>query len=300
MIITAAVLNALRTGFAANFQRGFDGEPTVFDQIATTVPSTTKSNTYGWLGAWPDMREWVGDRVLKDMQEHGYAVTNKDFESTVEVDRNDVEDDNLGMYGPMFEAAGQSARRQPEKLVFALLKAGGATLCYDGQNFFDTDHPVAANVDGTGAMGTASNLQAGAEPAWYLLDTSRSLKPLIYQNRKSAQFTAMDAATDEAVFMRKRFRYGVDARNNVGFGFWQMAYKSTAALTEANLDAAYAAMQSVAGDGGIPLGIKPTLLIVPPALRTAANKLVAAEVLANGATNTNKDLVKVISTAWVL
>lgn len=299
MIINAAVLNALRTGFATNFQQGFGGIPSAYEQIATTVPSTTKSNTYGWLGQWPDMREWVGDRLLKSMQEHGYSITNKDWESTVEVDRNDIEDDNLGMYGPMFETAGQSARRKPEQLVFELLKAGHTTLCYDGQNFFDTDHPVAAEVDGTGAVATVSNVQAGAGLAWYLLDTSRPLKPLIYQNRKSAQFTAMDSATDENVFMRKKFRYGVDARSNVGFGFWQMAFKSNAELTAENFEAAYAAMQLTTGDGGVKLGIKPTLLVVPPQLRSKGSNIVTADKLANGADNPNKGLVKVLDTAWV-
>lgn len=299
MIITAAVLNALRTGFATSFQRGFDGEASIYEQIATTVPSTTKSNTYGWLGDWPDMKEWIGDRTLKSIKEHGYAITNKDWESTVDVDRNDIEDDNLGLYGTRFEAAGQAARRHPDKLVFGLLKAGHSTLCYDGQNFFDTDHPVAAEVDGTGAVGTVSNVRAGAFAPWYLLDTSRALKPLIFQNRKSAQFTAMDQASDESVFMRKKFRYGVDARNNVGFGFWQMAIKSSAELTVANFEAAYTAMRMFKGDGGVLLGVKPTLLIVPPALRSRANDLVTADRLSNGADNPNKGLVRVIDTPWV-
>lgn len=300
MLITAAVLNALRTGFQTSFQRGFDSEASIYEQIATTVPSSTKSNTYGWLGQWPDMREWVGDRLLKSMQEHGYSITNKDWESTVEVDRNDVEDDNLGMYTPMFEASGQAARRKPDQLVFSLLKAGEATLCYDGQNYFDTDHPVAAEVDGTGAVVTVSNVQAGAAAPWYLLDTSRPLKPLIFQNRKAPQFTAMDTATDENVFMRKKFRYGVDSRSNVGFGFWQMAFKSSADLTVANFEAAYAAMRMFTGDGGVPLGVKPTLLVVPPALRSKANDLVTADRLANGADNPNKGLVRVIDTPWVV
>ncbi|MCY9771153.1 Mu-like prophage major head subunit gpT family protein, partial [Paenibacillus alvei] len=63
--------------------------------------------------------------------------------------------------------------------------------------------------------------------AWFLLCTTKPLKPLIYQNRKEAKFVAMDRDTDENVFMRKQFLYGVDGRSNAGFGFWQMAYGST-------------------------------------------------------------------------
>ncbi|MEI2260034.1 Mu-like prophage major head subunit gpT family protein [Stenotrophomonas indicatrix] len=44
---------------------------------------------------------------------------------------------------------------------FSLLKAGASTLCNDGQNFFDTDHPAYANTDArsfTGAMLTLDQL----------------------------------------------------------------------------------------------------------------------------------------------
>jgi len=68
---------------------------------------------------------------------------------------------------------------------------------------------------------------AGADTAWYLLCTSRPLKPLIYQERKAPRFVALDQETDDNVFMRKQYLYGVDARSNAGYGFWQMAYGST-------------------------------------------------------------------------
>jgi phage major head subunit gpT-like protein len=65
------------------------------------------------------------------------------------------------------------------------------------------------------------------ENAWYLLDTTRPLKPLILQKFEEIKFTAMDKDDDEAVFMRDEFRYGVSAKDNGGYGLWQLAYKST-------------------------------------------------------------------------
>ena len=65
------------------------------------------------------------------------------------------------------------------------------------------------------------------EKSWYLLDTTRYVKPFILQVNKEAKFTAMDKLEDESVFMRKEFRYGVDTEDNVGYGFWQLAYKNT-------------------------------------------------------------------------
>lgn len=300
MIITPAVLQNLKTSLKAEFQGAFDGAETAYEKIATTVPSTTAGNTYGWLGQFPDMREWVGDRVLKSMVASAYQIQNKDWESAIIVKRTDIEDDNLGIYKPLAAESGRAARVKPDQLVFELLKAGATTLCYDGQYFFDTDHPTYANVDGTGAVTTISNVTAGANPAWYLLDCSRAIKPLIYQNRKSAVFTAMTKDDDEEVFMRNNYRFGIDSRSNVGFGFWQMARKSQAELTAANLNAEYAAMASLKGDGGRVLGVRPTLLVAPPSLRTAALDIVKADRMANGATNINAGIVDVLITPWLL
>ena len=71
---------------------------------------------------------------------------------------------------------------------------------------------------------------SGSGPSWYLMDTRRALKPLIYQDRKKPNCVALTSETDENVFHRSQYVYGVDARRNAGFGFWQLAYKSKAAL----------------------------------------------------------------------
>jgi phage major head subunit gpT-like protein len=300
-VLTPALLSALTIGFRKEYQTAFDAAmPEVqYTKLSTVVPSSTKSNTYGWLGDFPDYREWIGDRVLKDMAAHGYAIENKDFEATVGVKRTDIDDDNLGIYAPMMAHMGQMSARFPDKLVFDLLKAGKTTLCYDGQNFFDTDHPVYPNVDGTGVPVTVSNMDIDTaarpnNPVWYLLDTRSVLKPIIFQSRKAPVFTAMTKLDDEAVFSSNLYRYGVDTRCNVGFGFWQQAYASNQPLTPDNFNAAYAAMMAVHGDGGKPLEIKPSVLITPPSLRGAALDIVGSERLANGQTNTNKGVVELI------
>ena len=84
--------------------------------------------------------------------------------------------------------------------------------------------------------GTKNTMQGTAElhveprltsdTAWFLLDTSRPIKPLIYQQRKKAKFVSKTAETDDNVFMSKKFIYGADSRGNAGFGFWQMAVGS--------------------------------------------------------------------------
>ena len=68
------------------------------------------------------MREWVGQRQIQSMQAQGTSITNKKFESTVGIPREDIEDDQVGLYTPMMELAGQSAAELPDDEVFSLLK----------------------------------------------------------------------------------------------------------------------------------------------------------------------------------
>jgi phage major head subunit gpT-like protein len=116
-------------------------------------------------------------------------------------------------------------------------------------------------------------MQAGSGAPWFLLDTSRLVKPVIFQNRMEPKFTSLNQDNDQNVFMLDEYLYGVRARYNVGFGLWQMAFGSKADLTPDNYEAARAAMMSLKGDGGRSLGVKPTTLVVPPSLEGAAMRL---------------------------
>ncbi|WP_337072613.1 Mu-like prophage major head subunit gpT family protein [Aeromonas veronii] len=279
-MITPALLQSLFTGFKKNFEDAKSEAPAQYTKIATVIKSTTKSNTYGWLGKFPNLRKWVGDRVIESMKAHGYQIVNEDFEATVGVDRNDIEDDELGIYAPMFAEMGRSAGIHPDELCFGLLGAGFTTPCYDGQYFFDTDHPVYPKADGTGTPVMTANVVVDAgyqgEP-WFLLDTSRALKPVIFQDRKSPQLIAMTKIDDEAVFTRKEFRYGVDCRDAAGFGFWQLAFANKRALTPDNLWDSFSKMREFQADGGRKLGVKATMLVVPPSLEKLATQMLERE-----------------------
>ena len=168
-------------------------------------------------------------------------------------------------------------------------KTGGGFLwacsTEDCKHFMDDDKgkPVAqSNATGN-----------GTGDVWYLLDTRRALKPLIYQTRKAPNFVALTSETDDNVFNRSQYVYGVDARRNAGYGFWQLAHASNATLNAENLTAAITAMETRTGDHGRPLGISPNLLVVPKKLRFDAKKLLEADLVPNAAgTATESNPVK--------
>lgn len=296
MIINSGNLKTLGTGFKGNFQNGIDQAKSQFAEVATKVPSTNGREEYGWLGRVPGVREWIGDRVKQNLKNYDYAIKNRDWEQTIAVDRNDIDDDNIGIYGPLFDEMGRASAAFPDQLVFAALKAGFATTCYDGQYFFDTDHPV---LDANGAVTSVANTDGGAGTPWFLIDGSRAVKPIILQMRKDFQFVARQSPEDPSVFDRKEFLYGADARMNVGYGFWQFAWGSKQTLSAANYAIARGGLMGMKGDYDRPIGVMPNTLVVPPSLEGAALKLMNNDLGANGESNEWKGTARVVVAPWL-
>lgn len=122
------------------------------------VPSSTKENHYPLRAMLPRMREWIGEKNYNNIRVYDYVIQNKKFEHSVEITRDEFEDDQIGIYGDWMEDMGYQASRYPDDLLVSLLTNGNSTLCYDGQYFFDTDHPV--NPDSS-SSGTQANLFTG-------------------------------------------------------------------------------------------------------------------------------------------
>jgi len=300
LLVNKANVDQIFVNLKTTFHKAFQGVAPLWSKVAMLVPSTGSQNDYTWLSNFPRMRKWVGDKVVKALEAFKYTIVNDDFEATVEVRRNDIEDDNLGIYAPQAQMAGWSAAQLPDEIVFDLINAGFASLCYDGQYFFDTDHPVGdASVSNKGtaalsaatlalaqasygaartAMGkikddegrplgitpnvllvppaledaaralvTVDRLEDGkpnpykgtaevvvaprltSDTAWFLLDTTKPVKPLVYQERKAPVFVQQTDSNADDVFMRGTFKFGAEARCAGGYAFWQLAWGSTGA-----------------------------------------------------------------------
>ncbi len=295
-VINTETLDAVRTGFSTLYSQGTGQAKPQWDQIATESGSSSRKTSYGWLGELPNVREWLGDRVVHGLEEHDYTITNRPWELTIAVDRDDIEDDELGIYGPRFVELGRSSAAHRDQLCFNLLKNGFTEACYDGQSFFDTDHPV---LDENGVEQSVSNTGGGSGTPWFLVDSTRALKPIIFQSRRPFEFTAMDNPNDPNVFHKKEFIYGIDSRCNVGFGFWQFAYGSKQTLDADSYEAARVALMEMKGDHGRPLGLMPDLLIVPPSLDRVARQILLNERNADGSTNEFQGTARPLTSPWL-
>lgn len=128
-------------------------------------------------------------------------------------------------------------------------------------------------------------MQAVGGPAWFLLDTSRGARPIVWQEREPYAFEALDPSGDANVFFNNEYIYGVRARVNAGFGLWQLGFGSKAGLDADTYAAARAAMMGFKSDGGRILGVKPMMLVVPPELEKQALQIVNTEFSSGGGTN---------------
>lgn len=298
MLVNKETLANAFIGLKTTFNNAFDAAPVTWDKIAMKVTSVTTQNDYAWLSKFPKMRVWVGDKHVKSLEAAKYSIPNKDWEATIEVDRNDIEDDQLGIYAPQAQMAGFSAKQLPDEIVMDLVNGGFTATCLDGQYYFDIDHVVAgASVSNKGVAvlsaasqalalasygaartamrkfkddegrplnitpeillvppalehvalclvnndrlddgkanpfkGTATvvcDARLTSDTAWFLLDTSKPVRPFIYQERKAPVFVEQTDPQAEDVFNRKKFKFGAEARAAGGYGFWQLAYGST-------------------------------------------------------------------------
>lgn len=279
MEITDANLEALRTGFRTDFQRGMNAVEPQYEFMTTTVNSTTKLETYGFLGDFPIFRKWVGERRIKSLEEKSYRLENEDFEATVGIKRTKIEDDNLGLFPSIVEGWGKSARGLPDRLAFDALAQGHVRPCYDGQNYFDTDHVVNGQ--------TVSNMSSGSGTVqpWFLLDNSQPLQPILMQKRKAPTFDMITDPKSDHVFKTGEFLLGADARTAAGYTFWQIAHRSTNTLNEANYVAACRAMEAITDDEGEPLGLKATHIVVGNSNKVAARNLFKKANLTGGESN---------------
>ena len=165
MLVNAQNLTAVFINLKTIFNKAFDAAPSQWQETTMLVPSGSSQNDYAWLSRFPRMRKWLGDKVIKSLAAFKYTIVNDDWETTVEVDRNDIEDDQIGIYAPMAQEAGFSSKQLPDEIDADLKNGAFAGICYDGQYFYDTDHQVAgASVSnkGTAALSAATTAAAAA------------------------------------------------------------------------------------------------------------------------------------------
>ncbi len=148
VIDTGLTTSALK----GNFFSSLKAVNPIWRELATVVRSNSSSESYRWLGTVPQMREWGSGRLAKGLRSESYSVENNKYEATIEVDRDELADDQLGQIVVRVRELARRAATHPDKLLATMLENGGSTgyTSYDGVTFFSSSHE-------SGDSGTQSN-----------------------------------------------------------------------------------------------------------------------------------------------
>ena len=135
MNITAATLDALFKTFQTKFteaQKAAQTRVTPNDLLPEDI--ALAATQHSWLEQLHGIHEWVGERVLNNAKLGKLTVVNRDFENTIKVSRNEIEDDQYGVYAPLVGMMGADAENLWKKLAIEALLGNGEWA--DGNPFF--------------------------------------------------------------------------------------------------------------------------------------------------------------------
>lgn len=140
MLITPSSIAAIETTFSSLFQQGWNGAKPYWERLATKVPSTSRSQVYGAMQRVPKAREWLGPRLFHNILGHALTIDNKHFEDSIEVSRDDIEDDQLGWTNPVVQELGRQAAKWPDQLLRDQIQAN--PIGFDGLAMFHDAHTL--------------------------------------------------------------------------------------------------------------------------------------------------------------
>lgn len=151
MVITREVLQGLETNINVTWQKRFGSavNADLWKTIAMQVDSKNMMENYAFLGAVPAMRQFKDERIPGSLSGYSYSITNNKYESTIDVDRDIIEDDRTGQIMLWVSGLATKAAQEYTKLISATFKLGFSTAIYDGQNFFSASHSLGSNYLGT-------------------------------------------------------------------------------------------------------------------------------------------------------
>ena len=144
-------VKGLRGEFFERYEQAH-AENSWWQSLCTTIQSNSSVEHHKWLGHVPHMREWGKGRVAKGLRADSYNVANEKYEVTLEVDRDELADDQLGQIRVRTQELGQTAGEHKARLLSDLFINGSTSgyNSYDGVPFFDSSHS-------SGSSGNQSN-----------------------------------------------------------------------------------------------------------------------------------------------
>jgi len=141
MEITQGNLEAVFTGLKAVFNEAVQStEDERTKRLMELVPSTAGTEQYPTATLLGDLEEVLDEVTITGIGTFVQSVPNRTFARIVQVKRNDVADDNIGVYRPGVRQLGRRAALYPLRLAAEVLLAGFSDEWIDGTTVFSDSH----------------------------------------------------------------------------------------------------------------------------------------------------------------
>jgi len=136
MDLTRENLDALFTSLNTALNKGLEMADKSYLKWCSIITSKGALEGYPILLVSGTMRKWFGDRQINQLDGKRMNVLNEDYEHTEAVRRNDISDDQIGFYTPLFQAMGVNAENLWPQIATMALTAYGNWA--DGKPFFSS------------------------------------------------------------------------------------------------------------------------------------------------------------------
>lgn len=141
MQITQGNLEAVFTGLKATFNEAVQTtESDGIGRLMEIVPSTGDSESYPTASLLGDLEEVLDEVTITGIGAFVQNVSNRTFARIVQVKRNDIADDNIGVYRPGIRQLARRAALYPLRLAVEALLSGFTDTWVDGQTVFSDSH----------------------------------------------------------------------------------------------------------------------------------------------------------------
>ncbi|MFW6189900.1 MAG: Mu-like prophage major head subunit gpT family protein [Planctomycetota bacterium] len=141
MEITQGNLEVVFTGLKATFNEAV--QATDDEEVRRTmevVPSSAGTENYPVATLLGDLEEVLDEVTITSIGTFVQSVPNRTFARIVQVNRDDVADDNIGVYRPGVRQLGRRAALYPLRLAAEVLLAGFTEQWIDGATVFSDSH----------------------------------------------------------------------------------------------------------------------------------------------------------------
>lgn len=133
--VRRAILNAIGGASLPSYLSGLI-------QTGQPVMSNSPSETYLDIFTAPVLREWIGPRAAQALGEYEFTIKNKKYEATIDIPLDWMRYEKIALIDDRVNSLSARSNQHWLSLLASLVIGGESTACYDGQYFFDTDHPT--------------------------------------------------------------------------------------------------------------------------------------------------------------